>query len=554
MKKFKKYISLIMSVSIIFGCFFQSSLIAYATSSGVHPDQSKPIINQLVEGTKYVWPYLAGQVGALYNGDFESFLRNKASWDDYWNYDNISYDEETEEIQFSADLVSYIKQALTEYEQETNGYYILSTPSVMELDPTKFTNRNLYISLVNMINECGIVVYGINQGNTYLQLNIGDGSSLIDGTYSVAFQSASANPLDTSLSRFPLYVYDSDWKRYSFINCSFIDFSSSSNDNKIFSEIPEDDKYTYGVDNFGNSYRRGVTLYFPGLTTEYRKYCDSYTMIISKDGCRMRVFKSENAMKLYDAGKRAVYFTPDFYDKEPQEIVVKFDDLERYLNTDYDKYFKEIHDAIMEQGGNLSEDVIEKMTADILGKLDYNNSLTEEGNQISSYWLERIYKELVAIDEMMAAKLDSIIEYLKKIRNWTVADTIIDGVDAVADVVSLIAGILEDVDEGVGSAVSTLLGALDEGASLLSEKFPFSIPWDLLFFVTLLAHEPEVPYFEVPIDFTISALGIDVHYDFVIDFSSFQYLSDISRTILSMTYCVGLFKFTSNAVAAKKED
>lgn len=160
-----------------------------------------------------------------------------------------------------------------------------------------------------------------------------------------------------------------------------------------------------------------------------------------------------------------------------------------------------------------------------------------------SGWLEKIYNKLV-----------DILQQLKSIKRWTVIDTVINGVDAVADWLDLIHDIISDADDGMESAVSTLSSALDDSAGLLKKKFPFSVPWDILAFVTLFAAEPEVPRFEVPIDIGVSAVGLNIHYDFVIDFSDYQYLSDIFRAVLSLTYAVGLIKMTAGIASTKKEE
>lgn len=158
-------------------------------------------------------------------------------------------------------------------------------------------------------------------------------------------------------------------------------------------------------------------------------------------------------------------------------------------------------------------------------------------------WLEKIYN-----------KLADILSQLKSIKRWTIVDTIIDGVDAVADWLDLIHDIISDADNGMESAVATLSSALDDSAGLLKKKFPFSVPWDILAFVTLFAAEPEEPHFEVPIDISVSALDMNIHYDLVVDFSDYQYLSDIFRAVLSLTYAVGLLKMTAGIASTKKEE
>lgn len=149
--------------------------------------------------------------------------------------------------------------------------------------------------------------------------------------------------------------------------------------------------------------------------------------------------------------------------------------------------------------------------------------------------------------------LDKILKQLKSIKHWTIVDTVIDGVDAIADWLDLIHDLLSDVDDGAESVVSTLSSALNDSMGLMKKKFPFSIPWDILFFVTALSAEPEVPQFSIPFDFEISALDLEVHYDLELDFTPFQWLSDLSRLLLSMTYAVGLMKLTFNVSTVEKE-
>lgn len=206
------------------------------------------------------------------------------------------------------------------------------------------------------------------------------------------------------------------------------------------------------------------------------------------------------------------------------------------------------------------------------GDTDYDdNKDLPSGTDLSdtNSWLKKIYLKICQIyakmnsavedtEDAALAKiqesLDEIITQLKKIKHWAAVDTVIDGVDAIADWLDLIRGVISDADEGVGSAVTTVAESLADSADSLSTKFPFSIPWDILFFISVLAAEPQVPYFEIPMDIEMEWLDINIHYDFVIDFSQFQWLSDLSRLVLSMTYAVGLLKLTMNIALLKKEE
>lgn len=180
-------------------------------------------------------------------------------------------------------------------------------------------------------------------------------------------------------------------------------------------------------------------------------------------------------------------------------------------------------------------------------------------------WLKKIYLKVCQIYAKMNAavedaedaalakiqeSLDEIIVQLKKIKHWAAVDTVIDGVDAVADWLDLIYDVLKN---GAGSAVSALSSALEESTDLMSRKFPFSIPWDILFFVSVLSAEPETPHFEIPFNFEYPALDLSVDYQMELDFTPLQWLSDLSRLLLSMTYAVGLMKKTLDIVSANKE-
>lgn len=184
-------------------------------------------------------------------------------------------------------------------------------------------------------------------------------------------------------------------------------------------------------------------------------------------------------------------------------------------------------------------------------------------------WLKKIYLKVCQIyDRMNSAvegaeqtalakiqeSLDEIIEQLKKIKRWTAVDTVIDGVDAIADWLDLIRGVLKDAKEGAGSAVAALSSAVGDSVDLMAKKFPFSIPWDILFFVSALSAEPQVPYFEIPFNIELSALDITIDYTMELDFSQLQWLSDLSRLLLSMTYAVGLMKLTFGVTSVGKEE
>lgn len=180
-------------------------------------------------------------------------------------------------------------------------------------------------------------------------------------------------------------------------------------------------------------------------------------------------------------------------------------------------------------------------------------------------WLKKIYLKVCQIyDRMNLAvedaeqtalakiqeSLDEIIVQLKKIKRWTAVDTVIDGVDAIGDWLDLIRGVISDVEEGTGSAVAAISSAVGDSVDQMTKKFPFSIPWDLFFLISFFSAEPEVPHFEIP----FRVPYYDLEYTFVIDFTDYQWLSDLIRPILLMIYATGLLSKTPSILSIGKEE
>lgn len=141
------------------------------------------------------------------------------------------------------------------------------------------------------------------------------------------------------------------------------------------------------------------------------------------------------------------------------------------------------------------------------------------------------------------------VKELKKIKRWSALDTIIDGAGLVTDIVSLITDLLDPakaadaVAEFVANGADALTGVKD----LMTDRFPFCIPADILILMQVLAHEPEAPHFEVPI--VLESWGINEK--LVIDFSEFEYVSKICRTFLTIAWCFSLMNMTTKITNMK---
>lgn len=142
-----------------------------------------------------------------------------------------------------------------------------------------------------------------------------------------------------------------------------------------------------------------------------------------------------------------------------------------------------------------------------------------------------------------------VVKQLKSIKRWTALDTVIDGAGVITDIISFVTDLLnpdkaaDAVAEFVANGADALVGVKD----LVTGKFPFCIPTDILALMQTLAHEPETPVFEIP--FVLERYGIDEKV--VIDLKDFQIISDISRTFLTILWCCTLMNVTTKITDMK---
>lgn len=139
---------------------------------------------------------------------------------------------------------------------------------------------------------------------------------------------------------------------------------------------------------------------------------------------------------------------------------------------------------------------------------------------------------------------------------------IIGGLDVISGQLEGIDSTLTGVQEGVGEAVGQLEG-INEGVGGISEAlevpttseaptfkfdlttlFPFCIPFDIYRFVTMFSASPVAPHVQIP--FNIPAIGLQ--YTFDLDFSSFDGVASVLRSVELIAFCVGLAILTSKVI------
>lgn len=94
-----------------------------------------------------------------------------------------------------------------------------------------------------------------------------------------------------------------------------------------------------------------------GIISEVRK-----ASLVSRDGGRIRVYRTLDDFKRYSVGSRNVYYTENYYNYVPEDLSVSIDDLQKSVDD-----LKDVIDQLLGQiGDNTSEKEIEELLKKIL--------------------------------------------------------------------------------------------------------------------------------------------------------------------------------------------
>ena len=248
----------------------------------------------------------------------------------------------------------------------------------------------------------------------------------------------------------------------------------------------------------------------------------------------------------------------------------------------------QIDKAITDKGSGLTDEEYQKIVNDVTKQLQEKIDKDDSGNTgggsggdsgntgggsggdsgntgggESNTWLEKIYNRLGDILEKIGTVtgVDTLVSLVQQI-----ADDVhkLKNGEAIAPDMSVTNGLLSDIAaslktligvsaagdisdllaDTVGDKISDYIGnvknAATEMTDALQEVFPFSIPWDLMAIFGLFSAESKAPVFDIPI--VVPSLGINE--TFHIDFSDFEYISVICRTMLGISFAVGLMWIT----------
>ena len=466
-----KLFPIFLSMMIAFLSILQCSITVFASSSGIHTDKDKAILNKFFEDLKYGATYCITQLGAVFSDySFSKVMENKATWEDYWNGENIIVDADSRTVTFSDDLMTAFKQALLEVAEEENGFKLYPTIDYDLVPASEFKSSYDYKTFRNLVLESGCVVFNTNYFNgrtsglflgrpfhdievdsiSLVVSSILGGSVIVQGNF---YGTNTWKLYNTPVKRFVTQYVDSDG--YS----AFHTFTSWEEGKDVPSQTSTN--ISYGILDIRGLYPTGSVR---GNT------------FFSTDGRKLKVFNSLNALKNYTTGDRSVYFGSGFYDT-PGEIQVSFDDLEKYIDGKYDSFFDDLKDLIGDNEDNLTEEDLEKLVDKILDKMDDIGGNNKPGDSTgdNSGILDGISDALEGITSTISGYLDAILMYLESI--LTDLDYIVMQYQDMTE---------EDAKTKTDSALNELKGTFSEVGDMMTKKFPFCIPWDLKqLFVTL---------------------------------------------------------------------
>lgn len=562
MKRLYKFISAILIAVFLLNNLLYSS-VAYAkeTVSDTTVSSDKPLNQLLNKATNFTF-WLLCQAGAVAQGDFINFICNNNEYVDLYK-ENTSIETDSDGNEYlvvDKSVTDYLLEQLQSYSESEVGYTLVPTVKLSYIKSSYFYSTDLYKVTCYLVEKYGTVgIYGDYFGNSGLILfDMSSSSDFFvvgsDNNKTLRFFKSVSSSANIFSSKYfsSSFTFDSSTDYY------FEDSSASTQS--------EYRSYSWFRDN------RDSVLSNDSKKSLLYKYMFYLPVIVSKTGFSYPVFDSLNDAVDYSMANGVYYATSD-YTGQGQTITITSDTAGSIVNTDYSQMYDLLISMINENGSDLSYEELQALADSVVASLsEINNSIVSgdsntntllQGilNKLSDFYnkyvpfssggevtyttvLTSIQSKLNNIYDTMVAGFDDMRDLLKSIRNWTIADTITDLADTLADWASFIKDLLDDVESGV----AVIAGSVSDVADKLSTKFPFSIPWDIAFLIAFLADTPKAPVFEVPFDFPL--YGIE--YTFTFDMSQFEVVSKVSRLILTIIFSIGLLKLTNNIVSTKK--
>ena len=537
--------------------------------------------------------YLASQLGCvLRDGDFVQYIQNLEAWNNYWNEDNLKFDVDSQSYVASDDFMKWLKEMLQQYADENEPYRIMSSCTLADFSYSSFNyQKNVYDTIKNLMSD---ETYGKGMDFGFGSNGYSDGKRV--ATITVSYY---LNPSDISYvthysdSRIYQYGWGYSWstwteqvyqKRTARILLgeedeaiqSLSDFEAIARENM--------DKTGYLYVNYPDSKTKNTSVYSDTRFQEVnytRLAMTAAGMRITSVAEHYRVYTTVDDFIDYTLNRRKIYYTSDWYDKEPGAVTVDLSEMQDTLD-DIESALQKLIEQIK---NDTSEDDIEKLLQEILDELRNggggSGGGTGGGESGGGGGVEYDDSSLLSL---LSGYFEEILMYLETITQLEYIQTVTDEKkDEFKD----------DMDEFLNESTS----AFSEIGNAYSQKFPFCLPSDLSHLFgklsgssstdtkvqsvyqindidtlhavakygggafsggevsvmsdgtipeesiqkpTLEASPLDAPHFKLPIK--VASFGIEENID--VDLKDFQPISTFSRFMMSVLFVVGLLNLS----------
>lgn len=487
-----------MAISV----FLYSSLVVYAFPKRLLDGTWIDVpLSEYGEEISYFIQYAVNQIGAIYNKDFETWLKNNETYQDLYDDNgrlakNISIDTETGEVTYTKEIMIVLKTAIDEYAREEEPYYVARIPGYQEVNASQFATKGEYLTICNLAKKYGLI--GVNG------LYMSDMSELLNGNYSYVstnYLSVIPPPND-----YIVELYDDSWGQFKGTQRYKFDFPAGTSSG--YESVEDGEKVSisesanYHSDFYLEYLQRhnGSVLDFgtPLYLYEHTRAC-----LVARNSFRVRVYRSLDDFKKYSVGQRKVYYTENYYNYVPEDLSVSIDDLQKSVDD-----LKDVIDQLLGQiGDNTSEKEIEELLKKILeaiqnqpggsdgpGGGDVNVDIDLSG---TNTLLSKILAKITQIsDQISASAGQTMTDVVESISN--LGEMLKKYLIAITGDLDDIKGKLEQMteeefSEKTDSFLNETTDSFSEIAEVAKGKFPFSIPNDMRTLLEKLSLPPPSP-------------------------------------------------------------
>ena len=542
--------------------------------------------------------YLASQLGCvLRDGDFVQYIQNQESWNNYWNEDNLKFDVDSQSYVASDDFMKWLKEMLQQYADENEPYRIMSSAALSSIPYSDFNyQKNVYDTIKNLMSDSS---YG--KGMTFSTLNLG---YTTDGKRKTqVIMSYYPNPSDISYVSMGYQggkivyhsAYGYSWSEWSsqvyHVKTSGIVLVEDDNAIESVAEMESIAQSNKGTANY-------VYVNYPDSVDKYKNTnvysrvgffeVDAARYTLSGGNVKVtpttehhRVYSTVDDFIDYTLNRRKIYYTSDWYNKEPGAVTVDLSEMQDTLD-DIESALQKLIEQIK---NDTSEDDIEKLLQEILDELRNggggSGGGTGGGESGGGGGIEYDDSSLLSL---LSGYFEEILMYLETITQLEYIQTVTDEKKD---------EFKNDMDEFLNESTS----AFSEIGNAYSQKFPFCLPSDLSHLFgklsgssstdtkvqsvyqindidtlhavakygggafsggevsvmsdgtipeesiqkpTLEASPLDAPHFKLPIK--VASFGIEENID--VDLKDFQPISTFSRFMMSVLFVVGLLNLS----------